>query len=490
MARHTFFAAIFLAGWMGALAAADVTRPIVPPFKVWNQVQSPALKEIKPPVAERVALPNGCVLFLLEDHELPVIELSMTLRFGEVQEAPELRGITETALEVMRSGGSEKWPADKLDAALDDMAATLEFSAGNDSSSVKLSILKEDFPRGLEILTDILRNPAFPQEQLDVQLSQERTTVSKRNDDPQTIVGREFRRAIYGPTSPYARVPEYATLAKIDRAALLAFHRANVHPGRFIVGVSGDFDAAAMKAWLTKSFGEWPFKGEPAPSMPVYATENKPRTLFVERPQINQTTVMMGHFLDIRRDNPDYPSLQIMNEILSGGMSSRMFNAVRTQKGLAYAVWGFASLNYDRPGLFYCAVLTRNEQAVDAVNAVREEVVRLRDGGIEEAELKQARETLVNSYVFNFDTPEKVIGRQMTYEEYGYPANFSETLLAAMQKVTVEDVGRVAKTYLKPEAMTLLGVGGLDGVDRSRSILGMKDAESVDVTIPPAPTKP
>lgn len=485
--RLIFSAWLALAITLTSARAAEPTRPIIPPHKTWNHVSATPLKESTPPKPERIVLPSGLVVFLLPDHELPLIECTLILRVGDVHEDSTLAGLSNAMMSVMRTGGSDAWPGDKLDTALESLAADVTFASGLETSTVNLNALKEDFPSVLDMIASVLRGPAFPEDKLKIHLNQARTSISKRNDSPVMISGREFRRALYGKDSPYARVVEYATLAKIDRAALQNFHKNNVHPARMICGVAGDFKKEEMVAALNKAFADWPFTApQPAKNPPTNFTPG-PRTLFVERPRITQTSIMLGHGLDLRRDHADFPAIQMMNEILSGGMSARLFTEVRTRKGLAYSVRGQAMANYDRPGLFYASVLTRNEQALDAAEAVKSEIVRLRDGGVTQTELEQAREGILNSQVFQYDTTAKILQQQLTYELYGYPADFTATLLARLKTVTAADIQRVAKTYLAPEKAILLGVGNSTGIPPERTFSGAPGVEKIDVTIPTAP---
>lgn len=471
-------------------------RAVVQPLKLWKDVQSPELKAFQPPVAERVVLPNGMVIFLLEDHELPLIDLSMVLRFGEKHEAAGRTGVAEATAAIMRSGGSAKYPGDKLDEILDGMAANLSVGIGLDSGSAGLSTLKQDFDKGLDILVDVLRHPAFPEDKLELYLDQARTSIARRNDSPGAIASREFEKALYGERSPYAKVLEYAHLSKLDREALQDFHRTFFHPGMFIAGVVGDFRKDEMLAKLKAAFGDWPAQKVRLPEVPEISTSRKQKTFFVDRPKLKQTTITFGHVVELRRDHKDFPAVQVLNQVLSGGMSARMFTEVRTKKGLAYSVWGYAQINYDRPGAFSCTALTRNEQALDALEAMREEVVRIREQGVTEAELGEARERISNSFVFNFDKPSKIIGRQMTYELYKYPMDFAEKLLEAIKRVTVEDVQKAAKKYLDPGKCVLLAVGnaGSDSaghpLDEAKSFRSLKDVQSVDVTIPQPQLEP
>ena len=459
----------------------------VPPFKLWNDVKSPELKELHAPAPERVVLANGMIVFLLEDHELPLIDLTMRIRVKDLYEPPEQVGLAGAMATIMRSGGSEKYPGDKLDETLEGMAASIGCKIDSDSGYASLSTLKADFEKGLGIFVDVMRNPAFPEDKLELWRSQARTGIGKRNDSPNSIVWREFNKALYGAESPYARHTEYATVNGIDRAALQAFHQKYFHPNQFILGIYGDFKKDEMLAKLKAAFEPWPAEKTDPPAVAPIPTGRTARTLFIDRPRINQTTFTMGQVVDARRDNPDYPAIQMMNQILSGGMSARLFTEVRTKKGLAYSVWGYADVPYDHPGVFSCNALTRNEQALEAVDAVRHEVVKLVESGVTPQEVAESRERIINSFVFNFDTASKIVERQMTYEYFGYPMDFAEKLLEAVKKVTPEDVNRVAKKYIDPEKFVLLGVGNSADLDVAKSFRSLKDVVLLDVAIPPAP---
>ena len=461
---------------------------VVKPFKTWNEVQPVELKKFNAPVATRYELSNGMIVYLLEDHELPIVDLSMTIRAGEIHEPPDLTGISQATAAVMRSGGSAKYPGDKLDEILENMAADISISSGPDSGFASLNLLKDDFDKGLDIFVDVLRNPDFPEKKVDLHIEEMRKSISKRNDQPGGIAGREFKKYLYGKDSPYAKVTEYTNVANINRKTMQDYHAKIYHPNMFIVGVVGDFKKEEMLAKLKAAFEAWPRVTTPLPTPQTIPTEHVQRTLFVERPQLNQTTIMMGHVVDIRRNNPDYAAIQVMNEILAGGMSARMFTEVRTKKGLAYSVGGAAQIYYNRPGLFYCHALTRNEQALETVEAIKEEIVKLHEKGVTETELAEARESILNSFVFNFDSPSKIIGRQMTYEMYGYPMDFAETLMENIKKVTVADVNQVAQKYLDPDKMQLIGVGNTEKVN-GNSFKTLPGVIFPDVTIPDDPMK-
>jgi hypothetical protein len=257
-----------------------------------------------------------------------------------------------------------------------------------------------------------------------------------------------------------------------------------------IVGVVGDFKKEEMLSRLKSAFGIWPASKIKSPEVPSISTSRKAKILIVERPKITQTTIMMGHILDMRRDSKDYSTLQLLSEVVSGGMASRLFTEIRTKKGLAYSVGGYPSVQYNRPGMYSFSVVTRNEQALEALDALRSELQKVHEHGVTETELVSARESLLNSFVFNFDSPSKMLGRQMTYEMYGYPQDFAERSMEAIKTVSLEEVNKVAKKFLEPDKMLVMAVGNSTGLEATRTLGSLKNVQRVDVTIPLPQTEP
>lgn len=467
-------------------------RAPIPAFKPWTEVKPEPLQDFPLAQPERFVLPNGMVVFLIEDHELPLVEAALTIRTGAIWEPAEKVGLASITAQVLRAGGSAKIPGDALDLWLELNAASLWTGMGTDSGSAGFHGLKENFDAVFDVFLDLLRAPAFPQEKLDLELTRERTHIAKRNDNPSSIQGREFNKALQrtkdGKISPYDRHTEYETLNAITRADLVAFHKAHFHPGRFILSVTGDFDAPTVRARIEQAFGAWPTSGEKLPEPPQLTTQREARVLFVERPHVNQTAFTMGQVIDVRRSHKDYPALMLLNEVLAGGMSARLFTEVRTKKGLAYSVGGAAHVNYDRPGIFQCACLTRNEQALEAMAAVKAEVSRLHEHGATAKELENARAGVLNRFVFNYDTPQKNAARLRTYEYYGYPLDFDRAIYEGVRKVTLVDVNRVAKEWIDPDRLLLLGVGNSAHFGKPLDALGK--VEKLDVSIPVPAKKP
>ncbi|MXX04772.1 MAG: insulinase family protein [Gemmatimonadetes bacterium] len=448
--------------------------------KDYRALQFPPLNDIVTPTPTRVVLDNGIILYLVEDRRLPMINLSARFGVGSVNEPADKIGLAGITGAVMRTGGSTSMSGDEIDETLEGLGAAVETSIGLVSGSAFMSVLKDNVDTVLPILADVLMHPAFPEDKIELEKVTARSTISRRNDDPTDMAFREYRKLIYGAESVYARHAEYATIDAITRDDLVAFHRDWMHPDNTMFGVWGDFDTDEMVKKISDVFGGWEKAGFVRPDLPDVDYTYDSSVNLVRKDDINQSTVVLGHIGGVR-DNPDYFALRVMNDILSGGFSGRLFRIVRSEQGLAYAVFGIYSANYNFPGIFYVACMTSSETTAQAIRSLRHEVGRMTTDEITEEELNLAKESFLNSFVFNFDSRREIIDRQMTYEYYGYPQDFLEKTKTGIEKVTVEDVKRVAREYLQPDKMRLIVVGNDQDFDEAMSAFG--EVNEIDVTI-------
>lgn len=448
--------------------------------KDYRALEFPPLNDIVTPTPTRVVLDNGIILYLVEDRRLPMINLSARFGVGSVNEPADKIGLAGITGAVMRTGGSTSMSGDEIDETLEGLGATVETQIGRVSGSAFMSVLKDNVDTVLPILADVLMHPAFPDDKIELEKVTVRSTIARRNDDPTDMGFREFRKLIYGAESVYARHTEYATIDAISRDDLVAFHREWMHPDNTMFGVWGDFDTEEMVKKISEVFGGWEKAGFVRPDLPNVDYTFDSSVNFIRKDDINQSTVVLGHIGGVM-DNPDYFALRVMNDILSGGFSGRLFRIVRSEQGLAYAVFGIYSANYNFPGIFYVACMTGSGTTAQAIRSLRHEVERMKTDEITEEELNLAKESFLNSFVFNFDSRREIISRQMTYEYYGYPQDFLEKTKTEIEKVTVDDVKRVAREYLQPDKMRIVVVGNDQDFDEPLSAFG--EVNEIDVTI-------
>src|SRR5437867_1593549 len=294
-------------------------------------------------------------------------------------------------------------------------------------------------------------------------------------------MNREFAKLVYGPDSAYARVPEYASVESITRDDLLAFHSKYCRPNRIILGVVGDFDSKEMAREIRAAFGDWPKGAVAKDPEATWQASIKPGVYYVQKEDMTQSDIIMGH-MGIRKDNPDFYAVEVMNEALGGGFAARLFSNVRSKKGLAYSVRGGVESNFDYPGTFNTWMTTKTETTAAGIDALMTEINDIVAKPPSDDEVRRAKESILNSFVFNYDSPAKILRQQITYEYFGFPADYLARYRQNIEKVTTADVARVAGKYIHKDRLAVLVVGPSKGQDRPLDSFG--PVTKLDIAIP------
>lgn len=452
----------------------------------WQQIKIPPLSGFKPQQPKRIELSNGMIIFLQEDHELPLIDGTARIRGGSVNEPAAKVGLVDMYGEVWRTGGTKTQTGDQLDDFLEVRAAKVETGGGPDSTTISWSCLKGDLDDVFKAFADVLQNPEFRAEKLDIAQKEAFDSISRRNDEIGEIAHRESLKLAYGRDNPYARQAEYATVAAVTRQDLIDWHGKYVHPNNIILGVSGDFDSAAMEAKLRAAFEAWP-KGPAAPRKnEIKYSPAPPGNYLVSKEDVNQSNIhMVG--LGTTRDNPDYYAISVFNEAFGGGFSSRLFNDIRTKRGLAYSVGGGVGTNFGHPGILQVAIGTKSQSTIEAIQAASEDIDNLAKQPITDDEIQRAKDAILNAFIFRLDSPDKILAERMTYEYYGYPPDWLDKYQAEIKKVAAAEVNRVATKYMHRNQMAVLVVGNAKEFDKPLSSVG--PVKEIDITIPPPPVE-
>ncbi|MDR8391702.1 insulinase family protein [Aliifodinibius sp. S!AR15-10] len=449
--------------------------------KRYDELTFPELNEFQRPDVETFTLDNGIKFFLVEDDELPLIDLSVNIRTGGVLVPNEKAGLASITGSVIRSGGSVNYPADTLNQILENRAASMETGIGFTSGGASMNVLKEDFSELLPIFVDLLKHPALPQEKIDLEKKQVKSSISRRNDNQRQIGSREFERLIYGKNSVYGRLTEYETVNNITREDLVNFHANHFVGNNMMVGIVGDFDADQIKEQLTEAFSEIAPGSRTELNFPEIDYDYQSTINFIDKPDVNQSYVLMGHIGGLR-SNPDYPKVQVMNEVLSGGFSGRLFQVVRTDMGLAYAVFGSYEMNTFYPGQFYTGVMTKSATTAEAIDAIIEQIKRLQNEPIKKQELSDIKDQFLNSMVFRYDSYEEVLSRRMSNEYRELPEDAFEKFIEGVRSTTIKDVQQMAQKYMKPDSMQILVVGNKEEIGDQLQKYG--NVNEIDISIP------
>ncbi|MDC4205076.1 MAG: pitrilysin family protein [Candidatus Manganitrophus sp.] len=425
----------------------------------------------QPPKPERQVLSNGMILYLLEDHELPLIRMEVIVKTGSIYEPADKISLAGLTGAIMRTGGTKRHSGDEVDEIIDQMAADLSVGIGADAGGAWLDVLKKDFDAGLALFADILMNPVFEEEKLQIAKNNAIEMIRRRNDRPSSIASREFNKQIYGADNPYGREATEETVRSIVRDDLVAFHRKYFAPNNIMIGVTGDFDKKEIVAKIEKAFAGWKKKKIDFPKVPSVVERKDGGVYAIARP-ITQTQIRIGH-LGIKQNNPDFFAVSILDDILGGGgLTSRLFSDVRTQRGLAYSVGSvFRPGNFER-GVFIAYGETRVDTTHQAISTILDHIRKIRQEPVTDEELKRAKESFLNSFIFSFSSPAQIVSRKMSLEYYGLPSDFLERYRDNVAKVTQEDILRVAKNYLHPDRLVILAVGDDGKFDQPLSSLG------------------
>lgn len=449
--------------------------------KPYEELEFPPLGEIQIPEFERYELDNGMVVYLLEDRDLPLVSGTATFRTGEYLVDSAQAGLAGITGQAMRLGGTVNHPPDELTQMLEQRAASVETGISDTSGSASFSSLSEDLPTVFELFAEVITQPAFDEEQVELILGRTAGGIARRNDSPDDIVSREFNKLIYGQQSPYARTVEYANLENISRADVVSFYETTLRPENTILGIVGDFDPVEMKAAIAQQLGDWECADKAALPAPPEGSQQQAGLFVVDRPQLTQSYIHVGH-IGGELSNEFHAKMSVLNEVLNG-FGGRLFNEIRSRQGLAYSVYAFWSPRYDHNGVFIGGGQTRSEATVPFVQSMYQEIERVRTEPITERELAFAKDSVLNSFVFNFQTPSQTLSRFIRYEYYGYPSDFVFQYRDGVESATVEEVLAAAQANLKPEQLITIVVGNTSEINPPLSALGT-EITPVDVTIP------
>jgi len=425
-----------------------------------DEIEIPNLK-FEIPATEVFDLDNGIKVFFYEDHSLPVVSMDMLFKTGEILVPAEKAGLAELCGEILRTGGTESIPAEEFDQRLDFVGSRLSSSCNTEAAQVSLRTLREYAEECFLLTSKMLKEPAFSQEKLDIARENKLEEIRRENDDPHTIVRREFYRMIF-PDHAYGRNPSSETVESITRLDLIDFYRTTYSPERCVIALSGDLTRVDAEVMMKQYFEGW--KPDKTVEMEFPYIEEEKSGLFFIQKDMNQSYFRIGH-QGIGRANPERFAVEVMNQILGVGFTSRLTSRIRVEEGLAYSV-GSNFYQMDSTGSFYAYCQTRGEKTAEAISLMIQEIQQLIDGGVTAEELETAKNSIINSDIFNYATPQQVAVAKASLDFYGMPPDGAEKRIEKIRGVTRKDVSRVAKRYIHPDQFTIIVVGNEELFDR------------------------
>jgi predicted Zn-dependent peptidase len=444
----TVLAAVLALSFASPLAAGKKKRPHPGTLKY------PPL-EIKTPDVIDLQFDNDLEGFLIEDHEVPVVDIVLLVK--TYYPAAEKVGLNGMAGWVIRNGGTETWPSDKLNDELEFLAASVEVNAGGLATYITMDCLKKDLDRVLGIFADLVMNPSFPDDKIEMRRKTMLEEIRRKNDQPRAVSRREFFKLIYE-GHPFGRESTVPTVNAIMRDDLVAFHGNYFHPNNAIIGISGDVTKDEIVTKLNEVFNGWEQVAVQMPAVPEINKDPAPSWNYAYK-DISQAYIMLGH-LGINSENPDRCAINIMNFILGGGsFTSWITEEVRNNAGLAYSTGSRYGSNAFARGSFYAYAQTKAEEYHRALQMILDLVDKMREEGPTEEEVQKAIDSYLNSHVFDYESKSQVVRRLVQLKFEGRPLDTPERDIEEYEKLTLEDINRVAKQYLNPDRFVVFVLG-------------------------------
>ena len=424
------------------------------------------------PSEHRHELGSGAVAYLVEDHQLPLVSIGLTLRAGAYQVPAESAGLAGFTGSQMRSGGTANLSAQDFDEEAAFLATGIGASIGATSGGGSVNCLTQNLDRSLELFFDMLKHPGFEPERLEIARSQTLQGLARRNDRLDRIQSREFRRLTYGDHFTTVQSTQ-ASIESISREAMQAFHARSFDPRQMCFAVSGDFDTQDMVRRLNAALADgWPAEPAEPDAIPAPSHEPQPGVYMVDKTSrdVNQSHVVLGH-LGIHRFDPDAFKVRIMNSVLGGGgFTSRIMVRVRSDEGLAYSAYSRFQPGTYYPGTFSAGFQSRNATCAQAAAIVVEEIERMQNDKITARELDTAKNYQIEIFPRFFATAGQVAGTFANDEFTGQKKDYWETYRERVGDVSVDDVLEAAQRHLHPDRLVVLAVG-----DREAMLQGNPD---------------
>lgn len=402
---------------------------------------------------KRHVLPNGLTVLHVERHTLPIITVTLLIKAGPFYEPAQKAGLANLTAELLTEG-TKKRKAKDISEEIEFIGASLDSSAGSDFSTINLSVLKKDIDTGFEIFSDILLNPTFPEEEIKRKKDMIIGNLRQSEENPSFVVDRVFRKEVYG-DHPYGRLitGTEETISRIKREDIVKFHNDYYRPNNAILSIVGDITSEELQNLIDKYLAKW--EKSSIPAGPIVSEVAKGKKVIPIDKDLTQANIIIGH-RGIKREDPDYYAVTVMNYILGGGgFSSRLMQTIRDEMGLAYDIHSFFDSRKEG-GLFSINVQTKNETANTVIEEILKELKKIKTESVSDQELDDAKAYLTGSFTRRFDTNKKISDMLVAVEYFNLGLDYLEKYPEYIKSVTKDDIIRVAKKYLDTDNYILV----------------------------------
>ena len=413
---------------------------------------------VKLPKAEEATLSNGLRVILLESHRVPTFTMQMVVLSGGLSDPADYHGLASFTAGLLREGTQKRTSKDIAE-QVDTIGATLTANAllSSFTSTITTSGLVENFDQSLDIFSDVIRNPKFPQEEIDKYKQRQIAQLQFQRSIPQFLAAERFQRAIYGNHPAGMIVPPTESIKKITSADLARFHSTYYRPNNAMLAIVGDVTLKEIMPKLEKAFGDWQKADVPQTKIPVAPEQATARIQLIDRPGSVQTVLQLGN-LGIERKDPDYFAVLVMNQILGGGPAARLFLNLREDKGYTYGAYSQFGGSKFR-GTVVSSSEVRTDVTEGAMHEFMYELKRIRDEKVSATELENAKRAIVGSFALSLENPNALLQNIVLQKLYDLPADYWDTYPQMVSSITADDVQRSAQKYVNLANLQIVAVG-------------------------------
>jgi len=438
----------------------------------------PVQAQMKLPPIESKTLGNGLEVVVVENHELPVVNMRVVIKSGSFFDQPEKAGLADLTAGLLRKGTKTR-SATQVAEAIDFVGGSLSGSANRDASTISCSVLLKHFDVGLELLADVMLNPVFADDEVERAKNLALSGIKQSKDDPGTVCAHGFDKILFG-DFPYGSPPEgtESSVQSIASTDVRIFYGSYYMPNNAFMVISGDVQPKNVFRAVEKAFGKWAKGNLPMVKPRMARAPQGHKVLLIDKPDATQTNIRFGH-LGITRADPDYYPLLLMNYILGSSFTSRLTQSVRVEKGLTYDIRTVNEYNI-LPGAYYCNTFTQNENTLTAIEAAIAEIKKMKTEKVADFEFEEAVNFYSGYYPMSLETPGDVAGEIVKVKLYGLPVSYIEDFTKNIRKVTREDILRVAQNHLDPDNMVFCVVSNAADVEASLQQLGPVEKITID----------
>jgi predicted Zn-dependent peptidase len=432
-----------------------------------NELTNPGEIKFKPEQPIEFTLSNGVTVFFLENRELPLINLGALIKAGSLHEPKN--GLCAVMGVALRTGGTKSITGDAIDEKLEFLSASIECGIGSEYANVTSECLKKDFKTVLNLFADVIINPEFRQDKIDLAKNQLKERIKRRFDQPDRVASELFSEKVYGANTPFGSRIKVNDINKITREDMFGYHKSYFVPKSTFLSISGDISVSELKPMLEEAFKGWENRDVKIPDLPPLV-ENADGTIYYINKDVPQANIAIGH-LGIERNNPDQYTIELLNNIFGGGFTSRLNKELRSNRGLTYGIRGGVNGGKVR-GVFLVSSQIKAANCIEALSVIKETIRELQTNLVSDEEINQAKNSITNSFVFRFEQKDRYLASFVNMKLNEYPADYYDKYISNIQKVTKEEIREAANKYMNPGKMIMVIVGNQDKFEKPLSSIG------------------